>query len=483
MNTLIRFSLFALLASMVLTGCSKPKPDAATAPELAPAPSMEPALEIQDADLSATAASSAAVLPELAAEDAAKVIATVNGKEIVEGDVQKVLFTFVQQMGGQVEPDKLQEALPMIRERIIEEFLMRRVMLAELERTGISLSDREFEDIKQEIAAELPPDMTLDTYLAETGMTEADMREQMAVRKMVMAAADKIAKPSDEELSAYYEEHKDNFAQGESVTAAHILIKVDENDSAAVKDSKRQQIEDLRQQLLAGADFAELAKAHSDCPSASQGGDLGAFGRGQMVPEFEEAAFAQPVGSISDVVETQFGYHLIKPAAHSHARELDFNEVKGRISDLLYAQKQQEGVMEYVEGIRKQADIQRFDREPEENSMRPWEIIAEAESEAVEAAEETEAVIENAPEIESAAEATAEAEEVAEAADAAVAAVEEGIPADVTATAAEIQPEPEAAAEETATDAAQEDGENGGDDVSVDAEKDKTDTVDETAED
>ena len=252
-----------------------------------------------------------------------QVLATVNGEEITEGDVDKVIRTFVQQMGDRVEADKLEAALPMIRERIVEELLMRRVMLAEVARTGISLSDSEFDEIKGEIAAELPPGMTLAEYLEKTGMTETEMREQMTVRKMVMAAADQVAKPTDEEIKAYYEDNKDSFSQGESVTAAHILIKVDPSDSDADKEAKLQKIKDLRQQLLDGADFAELAKANSDCPSGSQGGDLGTFGRGQMVPEFEEAAFAQAVGSVSDVVETQFGYHLIKPSAHSVAKTLD----------------------------------------------------------------------------------------------------------------------------------------------------------------
>ena len=216
----------------------------------------------------------------------------------------------------------------------------------------------------------VPEGTTLETYMAETGTTEADLREQMAVRKMIMAKADSVAKPTDEELQKFYDENKEGFSQGETVTASHILIKVDPTDDDTAKAAKRARIEDLRKQLLDGADFAELAKANSDCPSASAGGDLGSFGKGQMVPEFEDAAFAQPVGSVGDVVETQFGYHLIKVTDHQKAKELDFNEVKTRISDNLYAQKQQDAVKEYVDGLRKAANIQRFDKEPaDDDSM------------------------------------------------------------------------------------------------------------------
>jgi len=206
--------------------------------------------------------------------------------------------------------------------------------------------------------------MTLAEYLEKTGMTETEMREQMTVRKMVMAAADQVAKPTDEEIQAFYEENKEGFTQGETVTASHILVKVDPDESGDAKEAKRARIAKLRQQLLDGADFAEVAKANSDCPSASAGGDLGSFGRGQMVAPFEDAAFAQPVGSVGDIVETQFGFHLIKVTAHDKAQTLDLNEVKPRISDILYAQKQQEVVMAYLEGLREQADVQRFDEEP-----------------------------------------------------------------------------------------------------------------------
>jgi parvulin-like peptidyl-prolyl isomerase len=78
------------------------------------------------------------------------------------------------------------------------------------------------------------------------------------------------------------------------------------------KEDAATQIDDLKAQIEGGADFAEIARANSDCPSGAQGGDLGSFGRGQMVPEFETATYAMNVGDLSDVVETSFGYHLIQ---------------------------------------------------------------------------------------------------------------------------------------------------------------------------
>ncbi len=101
----------------------------------------------------------------------------------------------------------------------------------------------------------------------------------------------------------------------DQVRASHILLMYagsmrSSNDRS--KDEAAAQIEDLRTQVEGGADFGALAQEHSDCPSGAQGGDLGSFGRGQMVPEFEEAAFNMEVGGLSGVIETDFGYHIIQ---------------------------------------------------------------------------------------------------------------------------------------------------------------------------
>ena len=100
-----------------------------------------------------------------------------------------------------------------------------------------------------------------------------------------------------------------------SVRASHILLMYQGSSRSTASRSKAEaqaQIQQLLAQVQGGGDFAALAKAHSDCPSKARGGDLGAFGRGQMVKEFEDTTFALPVGGVSGVVETQFGYHIIQ---------------------------------------------------------------------------------------------------------------------------------------------------------------------------
>ncbi len=307
--------------------------------------------------------------------DAADVIAKVNGTDITEGDVQNLLNLFLSQMGERIPAEQLAANMPLIRERIIEELVMREIMMAEVAKRNVVLSDAEFAEIKTELSQELPPGFTLEDYMAETGTTEDELRQQMTIRKMILTQAENAGAPSEDEVKAFYEENKEGFHQGAAVEASHILVQVSPEDDEETKAAKLARIKQLRQQLLDGADFAELAKENSDCPSAANGGHLGTpFGRGQMVVEFEDAAFSQPVGEVGDVVETQFGYHLIKVINRTEEKTLEFDEVKDRIAELLTAQRQQDAVAKFVQDITEAADIERLDVPPAVETILQLEV-------------------------------------------------------------------------------------------------------------
>ena len=442
-----------LLLSLILglTACSRTE---APAPEEA-VPAAEETLAAPETPAVAETPAPAAEEPAAPAEEAveaapaepSKTVATVGDKAITEAQVQKIIDLFMKRSAGRLPPDQLAESLPAIRERIVEELIMRQIMLDAVAKEGISLSDSEFAGIKEELASELPPDLSIEDYMEEIGMTEAELREQMTVRKMVVSRAEAVEKPGDEEIRAFYDENQEGFAQEETVTASHILIKLDPADDDAAKAAKRERLADLRQQLLDGGDFAALAEANSDCPSGKAGGDLGSFGRGQMVPAFEDAAFSQPVGSVGDIVETQFGFHLIKVTEKNEAKILDFEEVRERISDILYSQKQQDAVAAYVEGLREAAVIERFDEPASE------ETLLQLDSEEALPAVETDAAVE--PEAAPAEAEEAPAEEAVEAAvEPAEEAVEEAVEEATDAAVEAVEEAPEAAAE-TVEDAAE----------------------------
>lgn len=200
--------------------------------------------------------------------------------------------------------------------------------------------------------------------IKELDMDEKDFREYTR-RDLLIAhfvEAEFVAKTvvSDAEIRAFYDKNQDKFKQDEAVKASHILIGADEKASADEKKKALEKAEKLHKELAGGADFAALAKANSTCPSSQQGGDLGFFGKGQMVPEFEKAAFALKPGELSDVVETKFGYHIIKLTEKKPAGIVDFKDVKGKIAEYLKGQKINEAIQKYIAEARKSAKIEIF---------------------------------------------------------------------------------------------------------------------------
>ncbi len=158
-----------------------------------------------------------------------------------------------------------------------------------------------------------------------------------------------IPQATDKEAKEYYDENPDLFAIDE-VEASHILVE-DEKLAGEILDK-----------LKGGADFAEMAKEHSIDGSAAQGGSLGTFGKGVMVPEFENAAFALKPGEISDLVKSKFGYHIIKVTGKNQGRET-FEDARENIIDTLYDKAVREAYNQKMTELRKQYDIEYMKKE------------------------------------------------------------------------------------------------------------------------
>jgi len=160
------------------------------------------------------------------------------------------------------------------------------------------------------------------------------------------------------EIQDYYAQHRPEFTQQEQVKASHILVKTANTTDAAA----RKKAEDLLKQLRAGANFEELARKNSDDPgSAMNGGSLGWFNHGAMVPEFDKAAFSQPKGQIGDLVKTQFGYHIIRVDDKHPAGVAPLDQVKDRIEAVLKQQKAQQQAGQLADAIQRQAATQGLD--------------------------------------------------------------------------------------------------------------------------
>ena len=182
---------------------------------------------------------------------------------------------------------------------------------------------------------------TLQDFCKETGQTEIQLRTNLA--NMLQWAAYVKDKVKDEDVKRYYDENKDFFDQI-TVRASHIVLRVPSMATEGERQSTAARLQAIRQEIVTGKlDFAEAAKKHSQCPSAPNGGDIGYFPRKWVVEEpFARAAFALKVGEISDVVQTDYGLHLIKVTERSPGQPSDFNKSKEEVRELCVTEMRQQ---------------------------------------------------------------------------------------------------------------------------------------------
>ena len=203
------------------------------------------------------------------------------------------------------------------------------------------------EEQKQDLLDELIARQLVVEDAIELGLTQTEEFQKLYREFVFQHSIGQMFKTinvTDEECEAYYNENKEQFKE-EMIRAAHILVEEEE------------QANELLAAIEGGADFHELASANSKCPSGSRGGDLGDFGRGQMVPEFEQAAFALNIGEISGVVKTQFGYHLIKLLDKKDV--VPFTDVKGQIQQYLTSKKQNEMYSNFTQGLKSKYTVEK----------------------------------------------------------------------------------------------------------------------------
>ena len=167
-------------------------------------------------------------------------------------------------------------------------------------------------------------------YNAEFKAQLQKVKEDMLVNFATLKTLEGVKPATDEETEKFYEENKDQFKQDESVSASHILVDSEEKALSIKADIENGKIS-----------FEDAARENSSCPSKENGGNLGEFTKGQMVPEFDNAVFSMNVGEVSAPVKTQFGYHIIKLNAKNEAKEFPLSEIKEQVQEMASKDKQQ----------------------------------------------------------------------------------------------------------------------------------------------
>lgn len=289
--------------------------------------------------------------------------ASVNGKVITQAEVDQEVGRYERQMSmtGQTPDDAQKKEM---KQKVLDGLVDRELLLQESNRLGVKVSDNEVDEQVATIKKRFPNEGEFAGALSKMNITEGDLRKQfsegMAIKKMIdQEVASKIS-ISEADAKTFYDGHPDLFKMPERVRASHILVKVEQNAGDADKAKAREKIAEARKRLQKGEDFAVVAKEVSQCPSAAKGGDLDYFQRGQMVPEFEEVAFKLKPGEISEIVTTQFGFHVIKVVDKKDAGSVPFEEVKERIEQHLKQEKVNEQLTQYVSQLKSKAKIETY---------------------------------------------------------------------------------------------------------------------------
>lgn len=209
--------------------------------------------------------------------------------------------------------------------------ISKKIIELEAEKQKVEVAEADLDKRIEELTESYGGKEAFNEMLAANGLTLEDVKKDLAVNVKVEKLLAPRISISEEEMKQYFDENKESFAQEEQVKARHILVESED------------QAKEIKEQLAAGGDFAELAQKYStDTTTKESGGELGFFERGEMVKEFSDAAFALGVGEISDPVQTEYGYHLIQVQEKKEASAANYEESKAEIKDILFDQKMQD---------------------------------------------------------------------------------------------------------------------------------------------
>jgi peptidyl-prolyl cis-trans isomerase C len=310
-------------------------------------------------------------IPSGSVSTSGDVAAVVNGEEIPMSRLEQQVRNYQQQMMQQgQQPQGMQ--LSQLRRQALESIINTEVLYQVARNEGFEATEEQIESEIDSMKQRFGGEQQFQGVLQQQGMSEASLRENISryytIQKFIEERFGSEVSISDEEAQNFYNENTDSFKQQEQVRASHILIEVKEDASEEQQEQARATLQEVQQKLEEGAEFSELAREYSEGPSAKNGGDLGYFGRGQMVKSFEEKAFAMQPGEVSDVVETRFGYHLIKVTDKKEEKVVPYEEVKEKIVNYLREQSIGEKITDFLEEKKPEMEIERTALQSEQGS-------------------------------------------------------------------------------------------------------------------
>lgn len=289
------------------------------------------------------------------------VAARVNGVPITNETLERNFEEYLKQNNVNVAAIRNPDRLKAMKRETLDLLIGQELVWQAAKREGIIANSAEVAVGVGQVRAQFPTQEAFVQRLAIEGYTEESYYQHMlrlaTGRKYLEQFTDKV-EVSDEEVHAFYRDNPDKFTIPEQIRARHLLLKLAPDATPEAKRAAREKLEAIRAEALAGADFADLARRYSEDSSAAEGGDLGRFGRGRMVAPFEEAAFALQPDAISDIVETQFGLHLIRVEERIPVQVVAEEQARDRIRAYLQGKKAREAVDKAIADLRAKAEVE-----------------------------------------------------------------------------------------------------------------------------
>ncbi len=316
-------------------------------------------------------------------------IIRVNDIKITQGQFDKKMDQAIgnsmfARMGVDLKNNKNTFLINIIKERVVNDLIVQALLDEEIKKRGIKISNKDTENAIKDIIDKIGSKEQLETILKQNGLTSAEFKSGITEQVKIKKLAEQLGNSdiSDADAKKYYDKNIVKFKHPEEVKVSHILVaanrkdiedlikaenegkELSEADLKAKVDAKMKEKREKAEKLLAElkkdpSKFAKLAKENSEDPgSAENGGDLGFFPRGRMVPEFEKAAFSMKPNTVSDIIQTQYGYHIMLVADRKEAGQDPYEKVQNDIKEYLKNQKQVEMVDDLVESLKKNAKIE-----------------------------------------------------------------------------------------------------------------------------
>ena len=279
-----------------------------------------------------------------------EVAATVNGEEIMKSELDEQVAKIQEQYPEMFEGADSEARLLDFQQRLLDNLINSVLITQAAEEMGIEITDDQVEEELDQLRAGFQDDAAFEDALAQAGMTietlEAQVRDQL-LTEALLAEISGGEEATDEDIAAYYEANSEQFTEVAAVHASHILVAPEDKALA----------EELLAEIENGADFEALAEENSiDSVSAANGGDLG-WPTTPYVPEFQAAAEALEVGEVSGLVETTFGWHIIRLNDKRESRQMELEEVKDQITEILSQQTNADAYQVFLDEQKQNAEI------------------------------------------------------------------------------------------------------------------------------